>query len=95
MTETPAPPELVVRRLTGRQTHLLDLVAKGYTNQEIAGATFVAEKTAKNYVTELLNTLGFSNRTQLGVWWAVRNHEPAPAHRHRRPCPTWHRRRPH
>lgn len=88
--QTYDPPEFVVKRLTVRQTELLDQVAKGYTNREIAGETSIAEKTAKNYITDLLNTLGFSNRTQLGVWWALRNHEPAP--RRRRPCQTWHRR---
>ena len=50
--------------LTPQERRILDLVAEGQTNRQIAAAMFLAEKTVKNYVSNLLAKLGMERRTQ-------------------------------
>ena len=50
--------------LTGKERRILDLVAEGQTNRQIANELFLAEKTVKNYVSNLLAKLGMERRTQ-------------------------------
>ena len=50
--------------LTPRQCDVLDLMAKGYSNKEIARSLNLAEGTVKLHVTALLMALDVSNRTQ-------------------------------
>jgi DNA-binding NarL/FixJ family response regulator len=50
--------------LTAQERKILDLVADGQTNRQIAGTLFLAEKTVKNYVSNLLAKLGMERRTQ-------------------------------
>lgn len=51
-------------RLTDAEARLLDLIADGLTNRQIAEQLGVAEKTVKNRATALFATLGVSRRTQ-------------------------------
>jgi two-component system response regulator DevR len=53
--------------LTDQERRILELVAEGLTNREIAGRMFLAEKTVKNYVSSLLAKLGLERRTQAAV----------------------------
>jgi len=50
--------------LTRRQKNVLDLMAKGHSNKEIADALHLAESTVKVHITAIFRTLGVSNRTQ-------------------------------
>ncbi|MGO8873747.1 MAG: response regulator [Acidimicrobiales bacterium] len=50
--------------LTPQERRILDLVADGQTNRQIAASLFLAEKTVKNYVSNLLAKLGMERRTQ-------------------------------
>lgn len=50
--------------LTPQERRILDLIAEGQTNRQIASALFLAEKTVKNYVSNLLAKLGMERRTQ-------------------------------
>ncbi len=59
------PDEL--RSLTDQERRILELVAEGLTNREIAARMFLAEKTVKNYVSSLLAKLGLERRTQAAV----------------------------
>ena len=56
--------------LTASETKVLDLVAKGMTNSDIADELGLAEKTVKNHVTSMLAKLGLSRRTQVIAWVA-------------------------
>src|SRR5689334_16682323 len=53
--------------LTDQERRILELIAEGLTNREIAGRMFLAEKTVKNYVSSLLAKLGLERRTQAAV----------------------------
>src|SRR5690242_9321936 len=61
-----APQEL--KSLTEQERRILLLVAEGLTNREIAARMFLAEKTVKNYVSNLLAKLGLERRTQAAVF---------------------------
>ncbi len=50
--------------LTPQERRILDLVAEGETNRQIAEHLYLAEKTVKNYVSNLLTKLGMERRTQ-------------------------------
>ncbi len=53
--------------LTEQERRILEYVAEGLTNREIAAKMFLAEKTVKNYVSSLLAKLGLERRTQAAV----------------------------
>jgi len=56
--------------LTPQERRILDLVADGQTNRQIAGTLYLAEKTVKNYVSNLLAKLGMERRTQAASYAA-------------------------
>jgi len=56
--------------LTGQERRILDLIAEGLTNRQIAARVHLAEKTVKNYVSNLLTKLGMERRTQAAVYAA-------------------------
>ncbi len=57
--------------LTGRETEVLRLLAKGYSNKEIAGELIIGEKTVKTHVSNILSKLAVPSRTQAALY-AVR-----------------------
>lgn len=54
-------------RLTKQERRILELVADGLTNRQIAENMFLAEATVKNYVSNLLAKLGLKRRTQAAI----------------------------
>jgi DNA-binding NarL/FixJ family response regulator len=50
--------------LTPQERRILDLIGDGLTNRQIATEMYLAEKTVKNYVSNLLAKLGMSRRTE-------------------------------
>lgn len=56
--------------LTPQERKILDLLADGLTNRQIGEALFLAEKTVKNYVSNLLMKLGMKRRTEAAVYAA-------------------------
>ena len=53
--------------LTTRENEVLSLIAEGLTNRQIGESLALAEKTVKNYVSNLLSKLGLQRRTQAAV----------------------------
>jgi len=53
--------------LSDQERRILELIGEGLTNREIGQRLFLAEKTVKNYVSNLLAKLGFHRRTQVAV----------------------------
>jgi len=58
-------------RLTTQERKILELIADGKTNRQIADELYLAEKTVKNYVSNLLSKMGFARRTEAAVYAAV------------------------
>src|SRR2546423_2777036 len=56
--------------LTDQERKILDLIAEGLTNRQIAERIFLAVKTVKNYVSNMLAKLGLERRTEAAVFAA-------------------------
>jgi two-component system response regulator DevR len=56
-----------LQQLTEQERRILEYVAEGLTNHEIAQRMFLADKTVKNYVSSVLAKLGLERRTQAAV----------------------------
>lgn len=56
--------------LTRRETHVLQLLAKGQSNTEIASRLLISPHTVKSHVINIFNKLGVSDRVQAAVWAA-------------------------
>lgn len=55
-------------RLTSREMDVLACIAKGFSNQDIAEALFVSEKTVKNHLTNIFRKLNVNDRTQALIY---------------------------
>jgi two-component system response regulator DevR len=66
----PSSPDPRISSLSVRDREVLDLIAEGLTNKQIAERLFLAEKTVKNYVSTLLSKLDMQRRTQAAVFGA-------------------------
>lgn len=55
--------------LSERESEVIELVAKGLNNREIAETLFLGEGTVRNYLSTILDKLGLRDRTQLAVFY--------------------------
>jgi two-component system, NarL family, response regulator DevR len=62
------PEDERIAKLSPQERRILDLIAEGKTNRQIGAEMFLAEKTVKNYVSNLLQKMGFSRRTEAAVY---------------------------
>ncbi len=61
--------------LSDQERKILVLIAEGLTNRQIAERMHLAEKTVKNYVSNLLAKLGMHRRTEAAVFYTQLEHE--------------------
>jgi len=54
----------MVPELTDRENEVLELIAYGFTNKEIADNLSISESTAENHIHNIYTKLGISNRAQ-------------------------------
>lgn len=54
---------------TARELEIIEAVASGLSNKEIAEKLFISEGTVKNYISSILLKEGLSHRTQLAVYY--------------------------
>ncbi|GAA0484173.1 response regulator transcription factor [Alkalibacterium sp. s-m-22] len=54
--------------LTNRENEVVQLISKGYTNQEIADELFITLKTVKTHVSNILSKLDVEDRTQVAIY---------------------------
>ena len=64
--------EDVLAQLTEQEQRILELIAQGQTNREIAGQINLSDKTVKNYVSNILGKLEVSRRSQAAAFLAER-----------------------
>ncbi len=58
--------------LTDKESRILDLIAQGRSNKQIAAAVFLAEGTVKNYVSRIMDKLHAGSRIELAMRAAIR-----------------------
>lgn len=63
----PASPPPGWEDLTPREKEVLQFIAAGASNREIAEALYISEGTVKNHVTRILSQLGLRDRTQAAI----------------------------
>ncbi len=66
-TTAPAPSQAVVDLLTERERQVVELVAAGLSNEEIAGRWFVSQATVRTHVSRAMTKLHARDRAQLVV----------------------------
>lgn len=54
-------------KLTPREQEIVQLIATGANNEEIANQLYISTKTVKNHITSILNQLNLRNRTQIAI----------------------------
>jgi two-component system, NarL family, response regulator DevR len=64
------PEDEVIARLSPQEHRVLELLADGLTNRQIAEQMYLSEKTIKNYVTAVLTKMGMARRTEAAVYAA-------------------------
>ena len=75
MRAKPAPPAAservpsVLGVLTERERAIVELVAEGLDNREIAARLYLSEGTVRNHISTILQKLSCKNRTQLAVYY--------------------------
>ncbi|MCR8844233.1 response regulator transcription factor [Paenibacillus sp. SC116] len=67
--DTPVIPNWERYQLNGSEQAIIQHIANGLSNREIASTLFLSEGTVKNYVTEILAKLELRDRTQLAIWY--------------------------
>lgn len=65
--------DLMFASISDQELRILDLVAQGKTNREIAENLFLSEKTVRNYVSSILAKLNLSTRSEAAAY-AVKHH---------------------
>ena len=67
---SPSPDDDLLSKLSPQEHRILDLIAHGKTNREIATEMYLAEKTVKNYVSNMLAKLGMAHRSEAAAYAA-------------------------
>ena len=58
-----------------REYRIIELVAQGLKNCEVAAAIGTTEHVVKNYLRVIYDKLGLWNRVELALWYEARQHE--------------------
>ncbi|HLB87216.1 MAG: hypothetical protein AUH86_19510 [Acidobacteria bacterium 13_1_40CM_4_58_4] len=58
-----------------REQRVIELVAQGLKNREVADAIGTTEHVVKNYLRVIYDKLGLWNRVELALWYEARRHE--------------------
>lgn len=67
------------RSTSEREQRVIELVAQGLKNREVADEIGTTEHVVKNYLRVIYDKLGLWNRVELALWYEARRHEN-PAH---------------
>ena len=74
-----ASPSLAAQGLTKREIEILQLVAEGYSNSQLAKMLWVTEQTVKFHLSNIYRKLDVANRTEASRWAQLHGLLPATA----------------
>ena len=57
----------LLEELSARELDVLKLIAKGFSNDEIARTLFISPHTVKNHVSNIYRKMGMDDRTQVAI----------------------------
>jgi len=60
---------------SNREQRVIELVAQGLKNREVADEIGTSEHVVKNYLRTIYDKLGLWNRVELALWYKARRHE--------------------
>jgi DNA-binding NarL/FixJ family response regulator len=63
------------RTPNAREQRVIELVAQGLKNSEVARSIGTTEHVVKNYLRTIYDKLGLWNRVELALWYEARRHE--------------------
>jgi two-component system nitrate/nitrite response regulator NarL len=63
------------RQLSPREFRVVQLIADGKTNDEIAGVLGTSVHVVKNWTRKVYDKLGMHNRVEVALWYVKRQHE--------------------
>ena len=64
-----------LRKPNDNQLRIIELVALGWTNREIAERLGISGNVVRNYLSRIYDKVGVNNRLQLALWYEARVHE--------------------
>jgi DNA-binding NarL/FixJ family response regulator len=64
-----------ITRPNEREQRVIELVAQGLKNKEVANQIGTTEHVIKNYLRTIYDKLGLWNRVELALWYEARRHE--------------------
>jgi DNA-binding NarL/FixJ family response regulator len=62
-------------KLSTRQERVIELVARGLKNREIARKLRIGKNVVRNYLSKIYDKIGVNNRVELALWYEARMHE--------------------
>ncbi|MEV5100424.1 response regulator [Streptomyces massasporeus] len=65
----PAAPDRSRFQLSTREAEIMDLIASGMNNQQIAATCFISEKTVKNHINRIFAKLHSTSRSEAAAKW--------------------------
>ncbi|QEV30550.1 DNA-binding response regulator [Streptomyces coeruleorubidus] len=65
----PAAPDRSRFQLSSREAEIMDLIASGMNNQQIAATCFISEKTVKNHINRIFAKLHSTSRSEAAAKW--------------------------
>jgi DNA-binding NarL/FixJ family response regulator len=65
--QTPIANSSLISPLSKREMEIMQLLASGATNKEIAARLYITEGTVKNHITDIFKKLGVSDRMNAGL----------------------------
>ncbi|HST11991.1 MAG TPA: helix-turn-helix transcriptional regulator [Terriglobales bacterium] len=63
------------RNLSRKQQRVVEFVALGLKNNEIASELGIGTHVVRNYLSVIYDKIGVSNRVELALWYEARKHE--------------------
>ncbi|GAA3829747.1 response regulator [Streptomyces coacervatus] len=69
MSGRPAAPDRSRFQLSTREAEIMDLIASGMNNQQIAATCFISEKTVKNHINRIFAKLHSTSRSEAAAKW--------------------------